>query len=746
MDLKEICLTLVRELHQLVPYDRAAINLPHEGNRFIVYAEESRLPASAIPAGVSVVDGTATGWAVEHRETVICRDVLEDDRFPLTRERYRAVGLRSYVILPLMAGNEVLGVLNLGSLAAGRFGPKEIDILSPIARILSRAVENSRLYEESQKREEMQKLLKEISQDITSMDIDSLLKKLTRKIREVLRVDVSDVRLMEEGAWRSLGVSGMEPGSLQPGASGAGRGLSRSVLQNRRLVMIPDMIAAAPRDREEPAPRNGFHGYIGAPLFSRGGEVIGVLRVLTYRVRHFTQYETDLLEQLAGGAAIAIENARLFKEVRQKSRDVEATNRRLDSLLMEQSAMREVFSRINLLDLDQLLRQLTEHALILLQADQVRVVLLAEGGAALRTVAALGVGAENQLGRLRPLGRGRAGWIIENKRPLALEDISREGKLSGGPMAEEGMKGFLGIPLISRQQKSIGLLAANTLAAKEFTPEEIALGQQFAAGAAIAIENATLLEEAMQKSLELEDAFKLKTDFLNTMAHELRTPLNVVIGTQQLLLDGSYGELRDEQQRAVERIGRYAGELLALINEILDLMRLDAKKVPVHFEEFSARDLTDDLELSFEPLAREKGLELGFTVDANVPRMKSDRAKLREILQNLLANAVKYTEKGKVAVRVRLENPEAAARDRRVSWAVSDTGIGIGVSDLPHLFEPFYMAEGVDRRKYPGSGLGLSIVQRLVELLDGRVRIESSLGEGSTFTVTLPVARCSAQE
>ncbi|HEX9445706.1 MAG TPA: GAF domain-containing protein, partial [Candidatus Binatia bacterium] len=629
------------------------------------------------------------------------------------------------------------------------------------------------------------------------------------------------------------------------------------------------------------------------------------LRVLTYEIRRFTPAEVDLLEQLAGGAAIAIENARLFKEVRQKSRDLEATNLRLDSLLREQSAMREVFSRINLLDLDQMLDQLAGHAMRLLGVDSV-LVLLAEGEA-LRTVFALGRGAEIQRGRVQPLGRGRSGWVMKNLKPLAVENITRDPEFGQGRVLREiEMKGYLGIPLISRRQKAIGLLVATTLAERAFSRDEIAVAEQFAAGAAIAIENATLLEEAIEKSLhletlikvnhdvasllkkdvllprianeaqnflsvdgvifrliedgrlvtaghagaddlaemvhalplgqsisgkivaenrpiavrdlledealieehrrilsragyrsflgvplrlghsvigtlnlyskqerefrpeeirlitafadqaaitienarlfeevqsksaELEDAFRLKTDFLNAMAHELRTPLNVVIGTQQLLLDGSYGGLKNEQQRAVERIGRYAGELLALINEILDLMRLDAKKVPLHCEEFSARELAEELELSFDPLARGKGLALGFTIDPGVPRLKSDRGKIREILQNLLANAVKYTEKGKVELGVRLEKPAADARDRRVAWSVSDTGIGIGASDLPRIFEPFYMAEEVDRRKYPGSGLGLSIVSRLVELLDGAVRIESAPGKGSTFTVTLP--------
>ena len=176
MNLKEVCETLSREIRKLVPYDRLAINLPEKDENYVrVYAEESRLPAAAIPEGLSVREGTATGWVLDHHEPVICRDVLQDSRFPLTHKRYKGVGLRSYVILPLMAEGKALGALNLASLKPRCYGKKQVEILSPIAEILSLAVENSNLYEAAQRREEAQRLLKELSQDITSLDVDSLL-------------------------------------------------------------------------------------------------------------------------------------------------------------------------------------------------------------------------------------------------------------------------------------------------------------------------------------------------------------------------------------------------------------------------------------------------------------------------------------------------------------------------------------------------------------------------------------------
>jgi signal transduction histidine kinase len=731
MNLKEICVALSREIHKLVPYDRAAINLPQGENYVSVHAEESRLPASVIPEGVSVTEGTATGWVLEHRKPVTCRDVLQDSRFPLTHKRYQALGIRSYVILPLMAKGEVLGVLNLGSLTVDRFGKKEIDILLPIAEILSLAVENSRLYEESQKREEMQNLLKELSQDITFLDIDSLLQKLTKKVREVLKGDVSDVRLMVDGAWRSLGVSGTEPGRIQPASSGVGRGLSRSVLQNRRPVSITDMIAESP-GRDQTASRHGFRGYVGVPLFSRNGEGIGVLRVLTYQPRHFTQDEVDLLEQLARGAAIALENAYLLEEARQKSLHLEALIK----------VNRDVAS---LLNRDVLLPRIANEARKFLNVDGASFRLI-EGGLLLRA----GYAGEEDLSALAPampMGESITGKIVAENRVIAIRNVLEDATIIEEHrkiLTQAGYRSFLGVPL-RLGQSVIGTINLYSKQEREFRQEEIQLITAFADQAAIAIENARLFGEVQKNSAELEDAFRIKTDFLNTMAHELRTPLNVVIGTEQLLLDGAYGDLLAEQNSAILRIGRYAEDLLDLINEILDLMRLDARKVPVHCEEFSVRDITDDLKVAFDPLARAKGLDLSFNIGAAIPRLKSDRSKIREILQNLLANAVKYTDDGKIDLRVALESRRGAAEERRVAWSVHDTGIGIRESDLPHLFEPFYMADGVDRRKYTGSGLGLSIVKRLVELLDGDIKIESKLAKGTTCTVTLPAVHVSRE-
>lgn len=903
---KEIYQTLSREIGKLVSYDRLAINLIQEDRNYIkVYAEESRLISAAIPQGAAAKEGTATGWVIDHQEPLICEDLLLDQRFPVTHQRYRDVGLRSYVILPLTAEGKALGALNLGSLKPACYGQKEVDILSPIAEILSLAVENSNLYEEAQGREETQRLLKELSQDITSLDVDSLLRKLTDKIREVLKVDVSDLRVFERDSWRLRGVSGINPNLIPSARTGTAFGRSRWIIEHRKPLLIRDAMEETDLPSGETVKSLGLRGYLGVPLFSKSGAVIGVLRVLTYQPRVFAQDEIDLLQQLANGAAIALENARLFEEVQQKSKDLESINLRLNRLLQQQSALREIFTQINLLDRGYLLHQLTEQALTLLHADHSIVRLLGPDGI-LRAVSLAGKGVERVGDRLDQFGKGRSTWIMENQRPLAIRDLNQDRLFGPAPLLREmGVQGYLGVPLISRGMKSIGVFTVSTLTEREFTGEEIALAQELAAGAAIAIENARLFEEARQKSLhlealikvnsdiaslldretllpriaeearnilkvdssifrltegeylvllaasdpqslsfrpklrlgeslsgrivqenrvvaiknvleeptmieehreiarkagyrsflgvplrlrgrtigainfyskeerdfrpeeinfisafadqaaiaienarlfeevqrksaELEEALKAKSAFLNTMAHELKTPLNVIVGVQQLFLDRFYGELTEQQKKGLEPIGRNARDQLNLIDEILNLARLEVKRVPLKIEEFPIKKMIHELESSFIPLVREKGLCLRMEIEKGLESLRSDRSKLQNLLQNLLSNAVKYTDKGGVELRV-TSVADLTSNGGRVSFSVRDTGTGIKETNLPHIFEAFYMAEGVDRKKYPGSGLGLTIVKRLVELLKGEIRVESEWGKGSTFTVALPV-------
>jgi PAS domain S-box-containing protein len=252
------------------------------------------------------------------------------------------------------------------------------------------------------------------------------------------------------------------------------------------------------------------------------------------------------------------------------------------------------------------------------------------------------------------------------------------------------------------------------------------------------IQLATLeLEERNRRlewqSQELEKASRLKSEFLASMSHELRTPINAVLGYAALMREEIYGELTEKQRTALSKINTASQHLLDLINDILDLSKIEAGKMPIYLEEVPLRHIMVELAEAVDPLVREKDLEFELEVDPSIPPLYTDRTKLKQILLNLLSNAVKFTSHG--SVQLRGERVSAT----RIQITVQDTGIGIKEEDLEKIFEDFRQVDQTPTREYGGTGLGLSITRKLVALLDGAIQVDSQYGEGSRFAVELPI-------
>jgi len=244
--------------------------------------------------------------------------------------------------------------------------------------------------------------------------------------------------------------------------------------------------------------------------------------------------------------------------------------------------------------------------------------------------------------------------------------------------------------------------------------------------ASLALENGRLVEE-------LERANRLKSDFVATMSHELRTPLNVIIGYNDLALEGVFGDLTQEQHETLDRVRRSALELLELINTTLSLSRLDTDRQPLDVREVAIPDLIDELDTETrEARERKPNVRMVWDLRSDMPQLHTDPIKLKVVLKNLIANAVKFTERGNVTVRAEL-------RDGGVQFDVSDTGIGVPPEARKIIFEPFRQADSSTTRRYGGVGLGLYIVRRLLDLLGGSVTVESEVGRGSTFSVWVPI-------
>ncbi|PPS42396.1 hypothetical protein B1A85_14255 [Chroococcidiopsis sp. TS-821] len=301
----------------------------------------------------------------------------------------------------------------------------------------------------------------------------------------------------------------------------------------------------------------------------------------------------------------------------------------------------------------------------------------------------------------------------------------------------------LTVPIFVRDQLFGGLSIQTTTTYRTFTTEEISLLQRIAEQAAIALYNArsyeSLEETVRQRTQELEQekqlseaANRAKTEFLSNISHELRTPLTGILGFSSVLLEQVFGSLNAKQIQYLELIASSGRHLLELINDLLDMTKIEAAKEELHFERVSVAEIADACISLFQERAREQGLKLELHIAPNVTDCIADKRRLKQILVNLLANAIKFTESGSVTLNITQTATE-------IQFSVIDTGIGISQEDLAKLFQPFQQLDSGLNRKYEGTGLGLALSRKLAQLHNGDLTVESELGRGSCFTLHLPL-------
>ncbi len=453
-----------------------------------------------------------------------------------------------------------------------------------------------------------------------------------------------------------------------------------------------------------------------APMHARG-RMLGALVVANVvRGHRFDAAQVQLLEGIAQQTAIAWDAAELYRAQREDARVARALA----------DAGEKMISSLSTPVLQQLLCEMTRRMLdgatshtLLWRADDLVYEFVSQAG-----------DSEEQWRCLRMLRPSAAELtdLFRLLRRAGLAEVGPDGELYG-PLApllqREGLGASLCLPL-RRGEEIVGCQIVHAAATHTFSDEQRRIARGLGQLASSALENARLVEET-------ERANRLKSEFVATMSHELRTPLNVLIGYNELLLDGAYGDLSPDQVQPLGRADKAARELSDMIDSILDLNRLDKQHVPVSVELVSVADLIDEVMAEDRNLPDKANVTAARDIEEGLPQIRTDRIKLKMVIKNLFGNAVKFTEQGRIVLRARPVHPG-------IEIAVIDSGIGIAPEMQGLVFEPFLQVDGTDTRRYGGLGLGLYIVRRLVEVLGGTIEMESRLGEGSTFRVWIPLS------
>ncbi len=485
----------------------------------------------------------------------------------------------------------------------------------------------------------------------------------------------------------------------------------------------------------------GVRTILATPLL-REGNSIGVIAVRRTTVRPFTDQQIALLKTFADQAVIAIENVRLFTELQEKNKALTTAHAQVSEALEQQTATSEILRVISQspTDIRPVFRTILEAAARLANTD-VASVWLHEGDGLLRCIHAIATGniewmigtlvrAEESIYRSASSRRGQPAQVADIRTTKPYEAGDPLYKRTGDEM---GVRTSLSVPFVAGG-RLLGGFIVNRLEVRPFADEDIALLQTFADQAVIAIENVRLFKELEVANRELLAASQHKSEFLANMSHELRTPLNAIIGFSEVLGDRMFGELNEKQEEYLKDINASGNHLLSLINDILDLSKIEAGRMELELTDFHLPTAVENALMLVRERAGRRSIAIHTNIDTRLGQIQADERKVRQVVLNLLSNAIKFTpEGGRIDV-------SAVPKDGFVEVSVSDTGIGIAPEDQEKVFEEFRQV-GTAAKKVEGTGLGLTLSRKFVELHGGRIWVKSEVGVGSTFSFTLPLRR-----
>jgi GAF domain-containing protein len=682
--------------------------------------------------------GKISGRVIQQRRTVHIADIQAEPDF--TGSDYYAGNLRTSLGVPLSRNDEVIGVFILTRRTVRPFSEKQIEVVETFADQAVIAIENARLLTELRESLEQQTATSEVLGVISRSpgELDPVFQAMLENAVRICDATFGNIHRWD-GEALHIAASLKTPAAfaefrkraaLRPDSEAPfGR-----MIATKTVVHVTDL-SADPAYTEKRAPTvvaavelGSVRTILYVPMLKEN-ELIGAFTLSRNEVRPFTDKQIAVVTNFAAQAVIAIENARLLTELRARTDELARS-------VEELRALGETSQAVNsTLDLEAVLNTIVSKAVLLSITEAGAIYVFDEKALEFRLRATYGM--EQALiaalsdAHIR-VDEQNIAQVLANREPVQVADL---GEAARSPVDDivlrSGYRARLAAPLFSGDD-IVGLLVVRRRTPGAFLANTVDLMKTFAAQSALAIQNARLFREIDDKGRELELASRHKSQFLANMSHELRTPLNAILGYTELILDNIYGEAPEKMRAVLERVQTNGKHLLGLINDVLDLSKIEAGQLTLSLNDYSLAELVQGVYVAVEPLASRKNLALTTKVEKGLPAGRGDERRLAQVLLNLVGNAIKFTDKGEVAI-------EASAANGAFNVAVRDSGPGIAADDQVKIFEEFQQVDNTSTRQKGGTGLGLAISKRIVELHGGRIQVDSELGKGSTFTIRLPV-------